>query len=292
VRVLVLERPVVAGFFVALILAVLSLASYSIIISIYPALAVLAAGLAFGLLSALVAARRLFFLAGATPHAALLAALLAVLVAGGVSTHAYMLTILVTTALVYITGYMIFSGIEPDIATSVLVSLSASTSVILAYYAKTSSSGADIATIVFGDPLLVRPWDAWMAVAISLATCILVVLSYKEQVYIGIERDLAKITGMPVWLYDLVFFTLIGVVVSAMVQVVGFVLEHVLILLPGAAASMYVRSAREAILLSVSSAIIAAGLGLVLSLVLGISPAGATGLVMLSIYVALVARSR
>ncbi|OWJ54756.1 hypothetical protein Pdsh_03250 [Pyrodictium delaneyi] len=265
---------------------------YYVRISVYPALAVLAAGLAFGLLSALVAARKLFFLAGATPHSALLAALLAILVTGSMNTSAYISTIVVTVLLVYMAGYMIFSGVEPDIATSVLVSFSASTSVILAYYAKTTAGGADITSIVFGDPLLVSSWEAWIAVVTALAVCILVVLSYREQIYLGVERDLAKITGMPVWLHDLIFFTMVGVVVSTMVQIVGFVLEHVLILLPGAAASMYARSAREAILLSVSTALIAAGLGLILSLMLGLSPAGATGLVMLLIYVAFVAKSR
>lgn len=273
-------------------LAAISLISYSTRISIYPALAVLAAGLAFGLMSALVAARRLFFLAGATPHSALLAALLAVLVTGSMDAPAYVLTVLLTVLLVYIAGYMIFSDVEPDIATSVLVSFSASTSVILAYYVKSAAGGADIASIVFGDPLLVGPLEAWIAIATALTVCLVVALSYREQVYIGIERDLSKITGMPVWLYDLAFFTLVGVVVGTMVQIVGFVLEHVLILLPGAAAAMYARSASEAVLLSVSSALAAAGLGLILSLVLGISPSGATGLVMLSTYLFLVTRSR
>ncbi|ALL00076.1 putative ABC-type metal ion transport system, permease component [Pyrodictium delaneyi] len=282
----------VVVFVIATILAILSLSMYYVRISVYPALAVLAAGLAFGLLSALVAARKLFFLAGATPHSALLAALLAILVTGSMNTSAYISTIVVTVLLVYMAGYMIFSGVEPDIATSVLVSFSASTSVILAYYAKTTAGGADITSIVFGDPLLVSSWEAWIAVVTALAVCILVVLSYREQIYLGVERDLAKITGMPVWLHDLIFFTMVGVVVSTMVQIVGFVLEHVLILLPGAAASMYARSAREAILLSVSTALIAAGLGLILSLMLGLSPAGATGLVMLLIYVAFVAKSR
>jgi len=288
----VLRTAEVVVFVIATILAVLSLLTYYVRISVYPALAVLAAGLAFGLLSALIAARKLFFLAGASPHSALLAALLAMLMTGSMSTSAYILTIAVTLLLVYMAGYMISSGVEPDIATSVLVSFSASTSVILAYYAKTTTSGADVTSIVFGDPLLVSSWEAWIAVVTALAVCTLVVLSYREQIYLGVERDLAKITGMPVWLHDLIFFTMIGVVVSTMVQIVGFVLEHVLTLLPGAAASMYARSAREAILLSVSTALIAAGLGLILSLILGLSPAGVTGLVMLLIYVAFVAKSR
>jgi len=287
-----LRTAEVVVFVIATILAVLSLLTYYVRISVYPALAVLAAGLAFGLLSALIAARKLFFLAGASPHSALLAALLAMLMTGSMSTSAYILTIVVTVLLVYMAGYMIFSGVEPDIATSVLVSFSASTSVILAYYVKTTTSSADITSIVFGDPLLVSSWEAWIAVVTALAVCTLVVLSYREQIYLGVERDLAKITGMPVWLHDLIFFTMIGVVVSTMVQIVGFVLEHVLTLLPGAAASMYARSAREAILLSVSTALIAAGLGLILSLILGLSPAGVTGLVMLLIYVAFVAKSR
>ncbi|KSW11390.1 hypothetical protein CF15_00550 [Pyrodictium occultum] len=280
-----------------LIALVLSIAGFSLYgywqaVSVYPAVSVLAAGLAFGLMSGLIAARRLFFLAGASPHSALLAAIGAVLLAGDLNARAYVVATPLAVVLIYVAGYMIFRGFDPDVATSVLVSFSASLSVVLVYYAEAVSSGAEITAVVFGDPLLVTPFEAWMTVIVALLVLVLAALSYREQILIGIERDLARISGIPIWLYDLAFFTVMGLVVSVMVRVVGFVLEHVLMLLPGAAAAMSARSARDAILLSVVSSVTAAGLGLALSLLLGISPAGATGLVMLTIYIGLVLLAR
>ncbi|HDJ26667.1 MAG TPA: hypothetical protein ENF34_05065 [Candidatus Bathyarchaeota archaeon] len=126
-----------AGFLASLLLALATAALASYLNPRWVAVMVSAA-LAYGFLSSLVAARRLYFLAGASAHSALLAAVLAFPLAattGLLSEHAWAL--LVGLALMYVVGYMIYRGVEPDTATAVFVAATASASVLAIYYVLT-----------------------------------------------------------------------------------------------------------------------------------------------------------
>jgi zinc/manganese transport system permease protein len=258
-----------------------------------PAAAMAAASVAFGFISSLIAARRLYFLAGAAPHAALLAATLAVPLAFTFGGNPYWYAMPISIALVYIAGYMIFRGVEPDIATSILVSFSASASVLAVYYVKTSYPVAfDVSAVVFGDPLLVTRSETVLALATAAAVAALVLATYVENVYLGVDRDLAIVTGLRVWLYDLAFFTLLGLTVAVMVKVVGFILEHVFALLPGAAVALGSRSSKGALVDSLVLSYTAMGLGAGLSVATGLAPSGSAGIVMLLLYLIIAAWRR
>jgi len=260
--------------------------SYWLSVGDYAPTAVMAsATLVFGLLSSVVAARRLFFLAGAAPHASLLAALLAVPTALAVGTSFTVLTGLIGILLVYAVGYAIYRGVDEDIATSLFVSATASLSVILAYLVATRYSlGFDITALVFGDPLLAGREEALSSALVAALVATTLLATYRRQVYIGVDREAAQLAGLRVWFYDWLFFTMLGLGISVLIRSVGFVLEHVLVLIPGAIAG-YASSSREALLYATASSCIAGALGLWASRLLNVAPAGATGLVLLALYV-------
>jgi zinc/manganese transport system permease protein len=260
-----------------------------------PAFSLSIAGLLFGLVSPLIAARRLYFLAGAAPHSGLFAALGAIIVSYligiGVSNtyELYSLSIVIGVLAIYIAGYMVFRGVDPDIAASTLVAFTSSMSVVEAYYVKTSLPVPfDVLSVVFGDPLLVTSKELLVVIATLVLAILVVVFTYHGQVYLGIDRDLAMLSGIKLWAYDLALFTLLGALVVSLIRVVGFILEHILLLLPGAIASLYARSSRDALIVSVLVSLIATSIGMLVSLVIPIAPSGAIGLSMLGIYVALI----
>jgi len=258
-----------------------------------PTVAMAAASVAFGFISSLIAARRLYFLAGAAPHSALLAATLAVPLAFSLGGSPYGYAVSISIVLIYVAGYMIFRGVESDIATSILVAFAASASVLAVYYVKTSYPVAfDVSAIVFGDPLLVTRSETLLAAATAALVAVLVLATYVENVYLGVDRDSAVITGLRVWIYDLVFFTLLGLTVAVMVKVVGFILEHVFALLPGAAVALSSRSSGEALLDSLALSYTAMGLGAGLSVATGLAPSGCAGITMLLLYVLAVVGGR
>jgi len=255
---------------------------------------VLSAALAYGFMSSIVAARRLYFLAGATAHSALLAAVLALPLAaftGLLGEEGWAL--LVGLVLTYAVGYMIYRGVDPDTATAVFVAATASASVLAIYYVLTRFPlEVELWAIVVGDPLLASQHEAWLALAVAALTTAGVLLTYREQVYVGIDREFAQLSGIRVWAYDLLAFTLLALTTVGLIKVVGFVLEHVLLLLPAAIATRLSESSRDVLVASISVSVLASLVGLYLAVLLDQSPAGVVGLLLLAIYLAVLVLRR
>ena len=246
------------------------------------------AALVYGFLGPVIAARRLYFLASASPHAALLAAVLAIPLArltgfGG----EYLWAILLGVILVYFVGYLVHHGVDPDTATGVFVAFTASSSVLAIYYVLTHYPiETDIWAIIVGDPLLASWNSAYLSLAVLLIVSLSVLLSHRENICLGVDRDYVRLAGVDIKVYDLLVFTLLAVATVALIKVVGFVLEHVLVLLPAAIATTWSRSARQALLTSISVSLLAGVLGLYLAVPLNQAPAGTTGLILLAVYLA------
>jgi len=249
-------------------------------------LTVLFAALTYGLLSCLVAARRLYFLSMASSHGALLAVVLAIPLSRAFQPLTeYGWALVVGLALMYFVGLMISKGVDPDVATAAFVSMAASLSVVGMYFVLSNyPMGADLWAVVLGDPLLASWGDVAYAGAITAATAISTILTYREQICIGLERDCAVLSGINVALYDWLLYTLLGVGTIALVRIVGFVLEHVLISLPAATAVMVARGSREVLGLSVGLSVAASAVGLCLAVSVNLSPTGLIGLLLFLTY--------
>lgn len=245
-----------------------------------------AAALAYGALSPLIAARRLYFLAGASPHAALLAAVAAIPASRllGILDE-YTWAVLAGLILAYIVGYMIYKGVDSDTATAVFVAFTASASVMAIYYVLTSfPMESNVWAMIVGDPLLASWSDAIYATAIAAVVLALTLLTHRENVCLGVDRDGARLSGVRVEVYDWLVFTLLALTTVALIRIVGFVLEHVLILLPSAIAVTIAGSARNALLISLTVSLAASLAGLYAAVVLNQAPAAAAGLLLTAVY--------
>lgn len=245
-----------------------------------------AAAIAFGVLAPVIAARRLFFLAGTTPHSALLAVVMAIPLAriSGVGDE-YFWSIIVGILLVYSVGYAIYKGVDSDTATAVFVAFTASASVIALYYVLTAYPiQVDVWAFIVGDPLLATWKDAFVVILIATSALALILSTYREQVIIGVDKDCAMLAGIRVKVYDWLLFTILAITTITMLKIIGFVLEHVFILLPAAIAATSSESSVEAVLTSLCASLLAALIGLYIALLLGVAPAGATGLLLFTMY--------
>ncbi|GAB6147820.1 metal ABC transporter permease [Stetteria hydrogenophila] len=251
------------------------------------AAALVAAGVGFGFLSPIVAARRMGFLSAAAAHSALLAAAIAFILLGSLQSAAPAATV-IGVLLIYLAGYLVYKGYDVEVVTYLFVGFTAAASVIALYYASTMSSGYKLSSLILGDPLLATRGEAYYSLAIAGFVALVSLASYEAQVYIGVDREDARLTMGRLWLYDLAFFTMLGVASVGLIRISGFILEHVLILVPAAIAASAASSMSEALALSVASAIAASGLGGVLAIILDISPSGAIGLTLIVIYALIV----
>lgn len=247
-------------------------------------LTVFFSSLMYGLLSPIVYARRLQFLSAASSHTALLAVLISIPLSKFLPD--YLVSISIGLALIYAVGYAISKGVDPDNATSILVAFTASAIVITMFYVVTNYDvRTDIDALIMGDPLLVTWRDVIVLSVVSAFVTLAIILTYREQFHIGFDRDCAILAGINVKVYDAVFYTILAISTIVMIKIVGFVLQHVLILLPCAIAMKFARGMKALIiysaLISVSSAII----GLILALNLNVAPSGLIGLIMFAFYI-------
>ncbi len=182
-------------------------------------------------------------------------------------------------------GGLAYLGVDSDDATAFVASLSSVGGVLAVFYVMTRISyGGNLFSIIIGDPLLATREEVITGLIMSLIVLVFGILSAREVVYIGVDRDDAILSGVRVWLYDLILYTLLGITVMALVRAVGFVMEHVLILLPGAVAATRASSPLDAVLIAGGGTLFAGAVGLILGITFNVSPSGSTGLVILSVY--------
>ena len=254
---------------------------------------IVGSSLAFGALSMLVAARRLYFMAASLAHSSLLAATLAIplayLVGGGVNAWA----VIVAVAATMIFYVLIERGIDVDIASSVFVAAAASASVAAMYYVlSTFPVSASLWAYILGDPLLVTMRGAILTLGVGVAALAYTVLTYRENVCIGIDPAGSRLAGLRVRVYDALTFSVLAASAVLLLRSVGFVVEHVLLLLPGAVAVTVARGAWRALAYSLAASLLAGLAGLTLALILGVAPAASIGGVMLALYLAALAYRR
>ncbi|MEM4752611.1 MAG: metal ABC transporter permease [Sulfolobales archaeon] len=243
--------------------------------------------LIYGNLSILISARRLYFLATVTPHSALLAVIIAVIINRIVGVlNEFLWSAIIGCALMFCVGYFIRRGSDTDTITSVYVALTASASVIAMNYILTSFKiSYSLWSVILGDPLLIAWSDLPPLLLITVITIFLTALSLKYHVYAGVDPDYVKLVSTRKWLYDYALFFLLGVTSVALIRVTGFILQHILILLPSIVAVKISESSRKAYAAGLITSILAGVLGLQIAILTNSSPSGMIGGIFILIYV-------
>ncbi|WP_148678910.1 metal ABC transporter permease [Aeropyrum pernix] len=269
----------------AILLLVLGLA-------LYPSewvFAVAGAGLAYGSLSPTLYSRRLLFLAGAAPHSALAAASLGAVAAALTGVGGAWISLALGLTLIYAAGYSIYRGVDPDTAAALLAGFTASLGIAGLYLA--GRTGASISTLVIGDPLLASRTEALAVLALGVLFLATLLLLGDRIAYIGVDREDAMLSGTRVWAYDLLLYTMIALSTVGLITVVGFILEHVLLLIPGALILPLTRGSRTAALAGGLAGSAAGVGGLILGGLTGIPPAAASGLILMLTYLVVLLHS-
>jgi len=242
--------------------------------------------LTYGNLSALVSAKRLYFLASVTPHSALLAVILAVITSNTLGLlNDYLWATVIGCSLLIVVGYLIYRGVNADIITSLYVASTASLSVLLMNYVLTNYKLTySLWSIILGDPLLTTWMDVLAVAIVALLTEVITLTTIKYHIYSGVDLDFLKLSRGYGLAYELLFYLLLGISSVALIKVTGFILQHVLILLPAITAARVCSSSRCTYILSIIVSTTAGVLGLVIAILANTSPSGSIGAILISIY--------
>ncbi len=249
-------------------------------------LLMLGAGIVFGLLSPVVTARRMMFLAAAMPHSALLAAVIGIPLYASYGLDPGVWAVIIGTPLPLIIYLLERRGVDEEVATSVYVAGTASASVALIYYVLTRyPMKASLWSYILGDPLLSSWGDVRLSLAITILVLVVLTPFLREQILLGVDRDFAVSSGIRSAFYDVSFLLLLSLSTIGFMKTVGYVLEHVLILLPSSIALLLARSGKQVVLYSFSLAVVSAVAGLFTGLYLNLQVSASVGFVLLALYV-------
>lgn len=241
----------------------------------------------YGITSPLIAARRLYFLVSEVSHIALFSVTLSIALARETMLQSESLwAIIIGLTIVYAIGYAMYKGINPDIATSIAISATASGSVVAMFFVLTRYRvGYNLWSVVIGDPLLTTWNDIMILSVLTTVILPLALIVYRVAIYMGIDRDVVMLSVKRIALYEFLFFTVLGVACIVLIRITGYILEHVLLLLPALIAINLVEGSSKIMILSIYISLISSLLGFMSSLWLNIAPASAIGFIVLSAYI-------
>jgi len=171
--------------------------------------------------------------------------------------------------------------ISGDAAVAVLLSSGIAVGLILI-----SLSGGftvDIFSFLFGSILLVSVEDTILILGLTGAILIVILLLYRELIYSTFNEEQAKVSGIPVEKINYLIVFIAGITVVTSIQLVGILLISALFVIPNVTAIMYGRSFKQTALLSSSFAVSSVVIGILLSYVLDITPAGTIVLISITI---------
>lgn len=247
---------------------------------------ILFSSLVYGALSSIVAARKMYFLAGALPHSALLSVVLSVIASKILNDMTEVLSLIFGILFTMIVAALLAIGLDPDTATAIFVSFSVSITVIGIYYVLTLfPAQVNLWAYILGDPLLVSWRELQYMGIISTIILIMTIPFLREHILIGVDRDFVRLSGVRTGVYDVMLMVALALATVGLLRVVGFVIEHVMLLLPGSLASIISSTGRKAVLISFIVSIASGMIGLMLSIFTSLAPSGLIGLVLLMIYI-------
>ena len=123
----------------------------------------------------------------------------------------------------------------------------------------------DLFGYLFGSILAVSRDDVWIILGLSAAVLLLVLLFFKELLFVTFDAEMAAVTGVPAARIYFLLITLIALTVVLSIKVVGIVLVSALLVTPAAAAYQLTENFRRMMLLSILIGVSSTVGGLLLS---------------------------
>jgi|SoiMethySBSTD1v2_1073268.scaffolds.fasta_scaffold09732_11 ABC-type Mn2+/Zn2+ transport system permease subunit len=119
----------------------------------------------------------------------------------------------------------------------------------------------DVAAILFGTAVLVRPIDLLLVAIVAAAAFAMVAVSYRGLVFVGFDPEGARVHGLPVRAIELSLWLLVAVTVSVTTRAIGALPVFAFAVLPALAALAVVERLGRALIAAALLGAAAGGLG-------------------------------
>ena len=142
----------------------------------------------------------------------------------------------------------------------------------------------DLFSYLFGSILTVGPSDVYLILTAGLVVAVIMLLFYKEMVYLSFDEEAAKVSGIPVKFLNILFVFLSAIVIAIAIPIVGILLISALLVLPAVTALQLKKSFKETLLWAEFFSLSSVVAGIIASFYLDVSPGGAIVLIMIAIF--------
>jgi zinc transport system permease protein len=152
----------------------------------------------------------------------------------------------------------------------------------------TPGYASNLMTYLFGNILTVSSVDLYLMAAVCLIIITVFYLLYRGILYTSFDPEYALTLGIPTALINYLLIGLVALTIVVNIRVVGIILVIALLTIPQATASLFSKTYKSIIMLSVLFGTLSSIGGLILSYILNI-PSGAT-IIFLSVLIFILAR--
>lgn len=245
------------------------------------------AGVLLSIVSYIVHLHRLEFLSAASTHFSLLAITVGYIVAYYTGFNMYITAAIVALGVIYSVPYLVNRGMQSDRATALIVGATSFLTVIAAYYAVTRLQGLryDLASLMIGSALFLRSEDLFYMIPLTITLVLYVAVFFDDIVELSIDEKSFVAIGRNPGVYRYVIYTFLGLTTVGLLRIVGYITEHVLILLPSLVVTPLARGSRTHLLLSVLAGVLSVVAGYYISIQLDLALSGGIGIVLLILFI-------
>lgn len=126
-------------------------------------------------------------------------------------------------------------------------------------------TGINIEDVLLGQVMSTSNTDVYVTISLTVITLFLMILLYKQMVFIGFDFEGAIVAGLPAAKIDYLLLVLLSVVIVVTLQVVGIILVVGMLITPAAAASLISKRFSRVIYVGILFGVTSAVVGLYLS---------------------------
>ncbi len=133
------------------------------------------------------------------------------------------------------------------------------------FISRTPGYSTDLVSYLFGNILLVSRDQLWQTLLLDLLVIGMVAAFYRQFLAVSFDEEFARLRGIPVTLFYLLFLCLVALSVVLLVRLVGLILVIALLTLPAAIAGHHVQTLGRMMLLASLLGMAFTTLGILLS---------------------------
>lgn len=170
--------------------------------------------------------------------------------------------------------------------TALSIFLSGSLALAIVLIGLAHGFSVDLFSYLFGSILTVRQTDVYIIGVLSVIILILMVIFYKELIYISFDEEAALVSGLPVGKFNLLFIILSAITIALSIPVIGILLISALLVLPVVTALQFRRNFKTTLLYAELISLGSVFIGIISSFYLNVSSGGLIVIIMLGVFAA------